>query len=172
MASSSHERSKSKNKITEDHNSYASSTTLRPLDRSQSHIPESNELVWKNFFGYQIAVPNCFRRFACSHSSPTRVYQIWPGRNVSQIVKFSSSLQEKLTRRKIISFTFLEVKTGVLLPGESNLWPWSPRLSSNFSFSVSIWVDILQLCLQYSTPSLCPYNHCITFLNSGCKFIN
>ncbi|KAL0926717.1 hypothetical protein M5K25_002961 [Dendrobium thyrsiflorum] len=83
MASSSfHERSKSKNK-TEDLSS-SSSTTIQPLDRSQSHIPEPNELVWKNCFGYQIPILNCFGLFssALSYSSPTRVYQIWPGRNV------------------------------------------------------------------------------------------
>nr|AQX44090.1 hypothetical protein [Dendrobium officinale] len=82
MASSFHERSKSKNK-TEDLSS-SSSTTLQPLDRSQSHIPEPNELVWKNCFGYQIPILNCFGLFssALSYSSPTRVYQIWPGRNV------------------------------------------------------------------------------------------
>ncbi|KAH0468948.1 hypothetical protein IEQ34_002180 [Dendrobium chrysotoxum] len=86
MASSFHERSKSKNK-TEDLSS-SSSTTLQPLDRSQSHIPEPNELVWKNCFGYQIPILNCFGLFssALSYSSPTRVYQIWPGRNVRRVI--------------------------------------------------------------------------------------
>ncbi|XP_020592342.1 probable protein S-acyltransferase 7 [Phalaenopsis equestris] len=82
MASSSNERSKSKSNADDRHSS--SSTTLQPLDRSQSRIPEPNEPLWKKLFGHEISILNCFGFFssAHSHSSSARVYQIWPGRNV------------------------------------------------------------------------------------------
>nr|AQX44144.1 hypothetical protein [Apostasia odorata] len=55
-----------------------------PPITSQSQALNSNELVWFRAFGHQIPFFNCFSFFstALSRSSPTRVYQIWPGRNV------------------------------------------------------------------------------------------